>query len=567
MQKFSEIPYVRPDLTAYREALPAYVEQIRNAASWPELKALWLAQSDKRLEVMTARSIASIRNTVDTTDPYYEAEMRYFNTEMPAISLLEKQAEAALLASPFVDDFEQEFGSILIQNMKSSQRFADERLVPMQIRESELTQMYSKASATAVTDFRGQKCNFYGLLKAMQSTDRETRREAFVAWADLYAQVAPELDAIYDEMVQLRTKMAHTLGFETYTEMAYLQRRRFDYTAADVEKFHQQVKDVITPACARLFEAQRQRLGVDKLHWYDEALVFPEGNADPEGTKDELLAKAQQMYRELSPETSEFFDFMMQYDLFDLETKPGKRPGGYCTSLPSYKAPFIFSNFNGTNADMQVLTHEAGHAFEAFVASRRMPLPELAHSTSEINEIHSMAMEHFTYPWMERFFGDKTTQYLYDHLWGALNVLPYMCCVDEYQHRVYDNPSMTAMDRRAVWHELEQAYMPWRDYDGNEFLEGGGFWMQKQHIFLYPFYYIEYALAQICAFQFYLRMKQDRPAAWADYLRLCQAGGSLGYFDLLKLAGLDNPFAEGTVEKAVSAVLASIDELEKQLSR
>ena len=567
MQKFSEIPYVRPDLTAYREALPAYVEQIRNAASWPELKALWLAQSDKRMEVMTARSIASIRNTVDTTDPYYEAEMRYFNTEMPAISLLEKQAEAALLASPFVCDFEKEFGSILIQNMKNSQRFADERLVPMQIRESELTQMYSKASATAVTDFRGQKCNFYGLLKAMQSTDRETRREAFVAWADLYAQVAPELDAIYDEMVQLRTKMAHTLGFETYTEMAYLQRRRFDYTAADVEKFHQQVKDVITPACARLFEAQRQRLGVDKLHWYDEALVFPEGNADPEGTKDELLAKAQQMYRELSPETSEFFDFMMQYDLFDLETKPGKRPGGYCTSLPSYKAPFIFSNFNGTNADMQVLTHEAGHAFEAFVASRRMPLPELAHSTSEINEIHSMAMEHFTYPWMERFFGDKTTQYLYDHLWGALNVLPYMCCVDEYQHRVYDNPSMTAMDRRAVWHELEQAYMPWRDYDGNEFLEGGGFWMQKQHIFLYPFYYIEYALAQICAFQFYLRMKQDRPAAWADYLRLCQAGGSLGYFDLLKLAKLDNPFAEGTVEKAVSAVLASIDELEKQLSR
>ena len=567
MQKFSEIPYVRPDLTAYREALPAYVEQIRNAASWPELKALWLAQSDKRLEVMTARSIASIRNTVDTTDPFYEAEMRYFNTEMPAISLLEKQAEAALLASPFVGEFEQEFGSILIQNMKNSQRFADERLVPMQIRESELTQMYSKASATAVTDFRGQKCNFYGLLKAMQSTDRETRRAAFVAWADLYAQVAPELDAIYDEMVQLRTKMAHTLGFETYTEMAYLQRRRFDYTAAEVEKFHQQVKDVITPACARLFEAQRQRLGVDKLHWYDEALVFPEGNADPEGTKDELLAKAQQMYRELSPETGEFFDFMMQYDLFDLETKPGKRPGGYCTSLPSYKAPFIFSNFNGTNADMQVLTHESGHAFEAYVASRRMPLPELAHSTSEINEIHSMAMEHFTYPWMERFFGDKTTKYLYDHLWGALNVLPYMCCVDEYQHRVYDNPSLTAMDRRAVWHELEQAYMPWRDYDGNEFLEGGGFWMQKQHIFLYPFYYIEYALAQICAFQFYLRMKQDRPAAWADYLRLCQAGGSLGYFDLLKLAKLDNPFAEGTVEKAVSAVLASIDELEKQLSR
>lgn len=567
MQKFSELPYVRPDLAAFKAELPAYVESIRNASSWDELKTRWLAQSDKKLEIMTMRSIASIRNTVDTTDPYYEAEMRYFNTELPAISLLEKQAEAALLASPFVGDFEKEFGSILIQNMKNSQKFADERLVPLQIRESELCQKYSKASATAVTTFRGEKCNFYGLLKAMQSTDRETRREAFVAWADLYAQVAPELDAIYDEMVKLRTEMAHTLGFENYTEMAYLQRRRFDYNAEDVEKFHQQVKDVITPACARLFEAQRQRLGVDKLHWYDEALVFPQGNADPEGTKDELLAKAQVMYHELSPETAEFFDFMLKYDLFDLETKPGKRPGGYCSSLPSYKAPFIFSNFNGTNADMQVLTHEAGHAFEGYVAARRMPLPDLAHSTSEINEIHSMAMEHFTYPWMEKFFGDKTTMYLYDHLWGALNVLPYMCCVDEFQHRVYDNPEMTAADRRAVWHELEQAYMPWRDYDGNEFLTEGGFWMQKQHIFLFPFYYIEYALAQICAFQFYLRMKQDRPTAWADYLRLCQAGGSLGYFDLLKLAHLDNPFEPGTVEKAVSAVVESIDELEKQLNQ
>ena len=272
------------------------------------------------------------------------------------------------------------------------------------------------------------------------------------------------------------------------------------------------------------------------------------------------------MYRELSPETGEFFAFMMKYDLFDLETKPGKRPGGYCTSLPSFKAPFIFSNFNGTAADMGVLRHEAGHAFEGYTAGRLMPLPELAHSTSEINEIHSMAMEHFTYPWMHLFFGEKTDMYFYDHLWGAVNVIPYMCCVDELQHRVYDNPSMTAMERRAVWRELEREYMPWRDYDGNEFLEGGGFWMQKQHIFLYPFYYIEYALAQICAFQFYLRMLDDQPAAWADYLRLCRAGGSRGYFELLKIGNLENPFAEGTVEKAVSAVARELDRLDAKLN-
>jgi M3 family oligoendopeptidase len=166
---------------------------------------------------------------------------------------------------------------------------------------------------------------------------------------------------------------------------------------------------------------------------------------------------------------------------------------------------------------------------------------------------------------MESFFGEKADDYRKDHLADALMGIPYLVSVDEFQHRVYQNPDMTPMEWRAAWHEIEKEYMPWRAYDGNEFLEKGGFWMQKQHIFLYPFYYIEYALSQICAFQFYLKMKQDLPSAWADYLRLCKAGGSVGYFDLLKLANLDNPFHEGTVEKAVSAVLESIEELKAQL--
>jgi len=384
-------------------------------------------------------------------------------------------------------------------------------------------------------------------------------------WSELYESISSELDEIYDEMVALRTEMAKTLGFESYTDMAYLKRRRFDYGRNEVHAFHEKVKKYITPACERLYDKQRQRLGLEKLYKYDESLVFANGNADPEGTKDELIQKALDMYKELSPETGEFFTFMVEHELFDLESKPGKRPGGYCTSLPMYKAPFIFSNFNGTAADMGVLTHEAGHAFEGYLASRIMPLSALSHSTSEINEIHSMAMEHFTYPWMEKFFGEKTDMYLYDHLWGALNVIPYMCVVDEFQHRVYDNPAMTAKERRAVWREIEKEFMPWRDYEDSEFLSEGGFWMQKQHIFLYPFYYIEYALAQICAFGFYLNMLTDRSAAWTDYVNLCKAGGSKGYFDLLKLANLDNPFTGDTVKNCVEAVENRLTVLEKNL--
>ena len=379
------------------------------------------------------------------------------------------------------------------------------------------------------------------------------------------AKVGEAIESRLSDLIQFQlVEPYQPFEVEGYTQTAYLERRRFDYKPEDVKKFRDGVKKVITPACARLFEKQRERIGVDKLHWYDESLVFQNGNADPEGDRDALVQKALEMYRELSPETGEFFEFMVEYDLFDLETKPGKRAGGYCTSLPKWKAPFIFSNFNGTAADVGVLMHEAGHAFESFIASRRMPLPETSFSTSEINEIHSMSMEHFTYPWMDRFFGEKTNMYLYDHLWGALNVIPYMCCVDEFQHRVYDE-RLNAAERRAVWHELERKYMPWRDYDGNEFLSGGGFWMQKQHIFLYPFYYIEYALAQMCAFQFYLRMDEDRAAAWADYMNLCRAGGSRGYFELLKLANLDNPFSAETVESITNAVVKKIDEMEAKL--
>lgn len=558
MEKFSDLIYVRPDVEALSRRVEEYAAAVARAGSCQEARRLLLDHEADMASYATMQSVAHIRNTVDTRDPFYEEEAAFFDREGPRLALLQRRANEALLASPYRAQLEREFSPLYFQNLETQKQFADERVVDAQIREGQLRQRYSKISATASIDFRGEPCNFYRLLKYMQSTDRALRREAFQAWADLYQRIAPELDAVYDEMVPLRHGMAKQLGFASYTDMAYLQRRRYDYTAADTARFRRQVREIITPACARLYERQAQRLGVDRLHYYDEFLSSPSGNPQPRGSREELVAKAQQMYREMSPETGAFFDCMVEHDLFDLESKPGKRPGGYCTSLPTYKVPFIFSNFNGTSADVDVLTHEAGHAFENYTASRLHPLRAMVTSTSEINEIHSMTMEHFAYPWMELFFGEEADQYRRTHLTEALTVVPYMACVDEFQHRVYAAPEMTALERRAVWRELERAYMPWRDYDGNAFLEGGGFWMQKQHIFLYPFYYIEYALAQMGAFQFYGRMKEDRGQAWADYCRLCRAGGSRGYFQLLELAGLSNPFQPGSVGKAVSGVLEEL---------
>lgn len=559
MEKFADLKYVRPDMEAVMARVKADIDVLKNAKTYEEFKDAYMDYVQVDIELTTSQQIAHIRNTIDMLDEYYAEEKAFFNAQMPKYGILVKEMGTVILNSQFKKEFEEEFGTILIQNMEAQQLLSSEAVVEDMVKEADLANLYSKTVAAASIDFRGEKCSTYGLLKHMQSTDRETRKEAFKAWADLYVSIAPKIDEIYSELVTLRVGMAKKLGFDSYIPMGYLKRRRYDYNAEDLKVFRKQVREVIVPACEKLYDRQRERLGIDKLYYYDESISNPNGNAVPIGGRDYMVGKAQEMYRELSPESGEFFDFMVQYDLFDLETKPGKRVGGYCTSLPLYHAPFIFSNFNGTNADVNVLTHEAGHAFAGFTAAKFQKIPELCHSTSEINEIHSMGMELWTYPWMESFFGDKAEEYRKDHLADALMKIPYMVCVDEYQHKVYEKPEMTAMERRAVWHELEKVYMPWRDYDGNEFLEQGGFWMQKQHIFLYPFYYVDYAMAQIGAFEYYTKMNEDRKAAWESYYKLCQAGGSMGYFKLLEYCGLHNVLKEGSVKEALKAVFEELE--------
>ncbi len=554
MEKFSEIIYTRPDVDQYLDYLDKLALNIAEAKDYAHLHQLFLTFVQKHQHVSTMMALAEIRNSINMSDEFYDGEVSYYNTVGPKIDLALKKVNTCLLESKFLPEFSNEFGDFYVEGLKNSLLLSDEAIVEDQILESQLVQKYHKAAAICKTTFRGEEVNFYGLLKYMQNKDRNIRKEAMMAWGDMYASISKELDEIYSELVEIRCRMADTLGFKDYVEMAYRLLGRYAYEREDVSNFRKQIKEVIVPVCEKLYDMQKQRLGLDHLYYYDESMSDPEGNAVPKGETKELIKKAQKMYHELSKETGEFFDFMVEHELFDLETKPSKMQGGYCSFLDEFKAPFIFSNFNKTSADVDVLTHEAGHAFEAYTASKNFILPEQTFSTSEINEIHSMSMEFFTSPWMELFFEEQADKYRFTHLAGGLIVIPYMACVDEFQHRVFEEKLIDANARYAVWHELEQKYMPWRDYDGHAFLENGGFWMQKQHIFMAPFYYIDYALAQMGALEYYGRMKEDRQGAWEDYYRLCNAGGSKGYFELLEIANLHNPFADGNVKMVVDKV-------------
>ena len=564
MGQFKDLEYVRPDVKELKQNFTRVLNEFKRAASFDEADASFVAFQRILESWQTFYTIAYVRNTMDMKDAFYEKEIEFFNSENSKLMILMKKGIKILLASPWRAQLEEKYGTHMFKNLEVQQSLIKGSIVLPSIRESKLGTEYSKTAATCSVEFMGETCNFYGLLRHMQSTDRAERKAAFEEWAKLYEGVSDKLDEQYAKLVKVRRTIAKRLGFKSYIDYVYPARGRYDYDAARIEEFREAVRTYITPLCDKWYKEQAARLGLEKLEWYDEDLCFPDGNAKPVGTPEELTEKARVMYNEMSPETGEFFNFMTEHALLDLVTRENKHLGGYMTMLPDYKAPFIFSNFNGTTADIDVLTHEAGHAFQGYYASRRLPLLDMAGSTSEINEIHSMSMEFFAYPWMDKFCGDKANKYRYAHFTEALKTIPYLVCVDEFQHRVFENPSSTSADWRRYWKEIEQKYMPWRSYDGNEFLSGGGFWMQKQHIFLYPFYYVDYALAQLDSFALYKKQVEENNA-FENYLKLCGLGGTYGYFETLSRAGLPNPLDAETVKAIAEFAEKQAEILEQEL--
>lgn len=569
MRKFNDIEYKRPDFKQLKKRLRAITKAVQNAPDVQVLSELLLQSTQVLNTAETSYSLAYIRNTMDTTNPFYSAEIQFYNKALPTLQPYQKKLCEAVLASRHVEGLKKKYGVQLLNLYRANAATSSTKLVPLVAKHSKLGTQYSKTVAGCTTEFRGEQLNLYGLLRHMQAPSRTQRKAAYLKWAKLYEGVSVKLDKQYDKLVSLRRKMGQRMDTD-YIHLAYTQQNKFDYTPQDVAAFREQVLTVVTPLVAQMRLLQARRIGVDSIKYYDEDFLFKQGNPIPKGNQQQLLDFAAKMYHELSPETGEFFDFMTTHQLFDLPTRPGKHLGGYCTYLNHYKAPFIFSNFNGTSADVDVLTHEAGHAFELYTASRTQPIKDYYSATSEINEIHSMAMEFFAYPWMESFFGEQADSYRFAHLCDCIMTLPYLVCVDEFEHEVHSRP-MPAQDRKVLWRSLEKKYMPWRDYDGVAFLAEGGFWMQKQHVFIYPLYYINYALAQFGALELYSRCITDHryktqpqctteaenqcksgKQAWSDYLALCRAGGSKPYMELLKMANLSNPFAPGTVEQIIA---------------
>ncbi|TFE23076.1 M3 family oligoendopeptidase [Cohnella luojiensis] len=551
---FNEYRYERPDAKKIEQRFKELIESFNQAENVEQKNQAIVSINKLRNEYNTQETLVSIRHSVDTRDEFYKAEQDYFDETNPVIQEYITDYYRALTQSKFRQELEAEWGAQLFRLAEMSLKTFSPEIIEDLQQENKLSTKYSQLIASAKIPFEGEERTLAQLTPFELSTDREMRHRASDAKYQFLAGHEPVLDQIYDDLVKVRTKIAKKLGYRNFVELGYARMNRTDYNAEMVRNFRDQVAQYMVPVTTKLKERQRSRIDVDQLQYFDEGFSFKTGNATPKGDPDWIVENGAKMYRELSPETDKFFTFMQDNGLMDLVSKKGKQSGGYCTYLADYKSPFIFSNFNGTSGDIDVLTHEVGHAFQVF-ESRHYDVPEYGFPTYEACEIHSMSMEFFTWPWMELFFKEDTDKYRFNHLAGSLQFIPYGVSVDEFQHFVYDNPEATPDERKAAWRQIEKKYLPHRKYDENDYLERGGFWQKQQHIFRSPFYYIDYTLAQICAFQFWKRMNEDYKAAWADYLKLCQQGGSKSFLELVKVAGLISPFEDG----CVVSVMGDID--------
>ena len=540
---FKDMPYARPDVEALKAQYTALTERLAGAEDYAAARAVFLEMEALEKHVSTLNSLCSIRHSIDTRDAFYDAETQFWNAAGPELTEYAQKWTAALLASPFRADFAREYGEIMFTNAEIELKTFSPEIIPELQQENELMQAYEKLVASAQIPFEDGVYTLSQLAPFKTDADDARRLAAWKADGAWYKVNQPKLDEIYDKLTHLRDTMGKKLGYGGYTPLGYYRMQRNCYDREDVEKFRAAVVQYLVPLADKIYRRQAQRIGVPyPMSYADAALAFRSGNPCPKGSADDILAQGKKFYTELSPETAEFFGAMLDMELLDVLSTEGKAGGGYCSDIPDYGMPFIFANFNGTQHDVEVVTHEAGHAFAAYLNRDRVPYAQSS-PTMEACEVHSMSMEFFAEPWAEGFFGDDTKKFLFSHLSGAITFIPYGTLVDHFQHVVYEKPDMTPAERHAEWKRLMGVYMPWIALDGAiPFYGDGEGWQRQLHIYLMPFYYIDYCLAQTVALQFWARIQDSLPDAWAHYLAYARLGGSLTFTELLQRAGLDSPF-------------------------
>ena len=506
--RFSQWAYERPDYAALKKRLNELEKRIQNAASYEELREAWLGVKTETEYMEYQEEIAYVRHLCGLDFEKNTKEVEIQNAEEPAVYALRDKCNLLAKQSCWASGLENEFGSMAFAQVKEKLAVNEADSLKLQAEESRLK-----------TEYR----------RLMRTGDRDD----------------DQLFDVFSRLIETRRDLAAALGYKDYTELGYSLRNRYDYGRDELSAFRKQIQKTVTPALNNL-----KKRGIEQSR-------FP---ARVKGSA-ELIAAISRMFQDLSEETGTYIEEMVQKELYDLDSRENKRSILWtCCMFPSKKLPFVIGNYSGDGMETGYAVHEFGHGFAFYTAARTQPLYEYHRSSPAVNEIHSKTMEHFMYPYLESFVGDRKKEYIRNHMLQQTENLVYRCAIDEFEHRMYDLPRRTRTVLCELWADISQKYMPWIRISRDDIREGKC-WPHQTHIVEVPFYYIEYDIAQISTWEFHREMQNDRAKAMENYIKLCRAGGSKSFHGLLADAGLSDPFAEGTVERICGPVAEELQSI------
>lgn len=557
---FRDIPYKRYTIEEGRSAFEKAEKAMKEATGVHSVLAAKKIFDDAAIEYATAVSLANCRFTLDTRNEFYTKEVEYYDQVSPLFEELSVKFNDLLLTTPFRKELELHINKRILQKAELSKKSFSPAVIEDCQKENALVTEYSKLMAGMTFLWQGKETPLSALRGELENGDRDVRRECAIAIGKGLKKHEKELDGLYDRLVKIRTVIAHKLGYKSFTELGYYRMGRLDYDATMVKAFRNNVQKDLVPVVKELKERIARELDIDRITFYDDAIYsggpVPKPLLDAKG----IFQAAEEMYDDMNPEIGAFMHRMLEAEAFDVEAREGKWGGGYCTTFPKYKQPFILANFNGSCGDVDVITHEFGHALAANFVFYGGDM-DLDVGGMETAECHSMSMEFLSWKYTEKFFGESANAYRKKHLLSSLSFIPYGVIVDEFQHEIYDHPDYTPEERKAVYRRLEEKYRPYMNFKDIPYIEEGTRWQYQMHIYETPFYYIDYCLAQTVALWFLVKSREDYQKALDDYLTFLKAGGQKSFEALLETAGIPSPFKEGSLKELSQKVLEIAEEL------
>lgn len=545
------------DLGQWAQVEPLFRALLERPVNSPAELEAWLVDcSELGSALSEERSRRYVAMTQRTDDPDREAAYLQFVREVQPRAeplwfalrrrYLELRARCGLPADRYF---------VLDRETRNAVELFREKNVPLRVQEAELEQRYQKVAGAWTVSFRGKEYTVQQMARFLEEPDRAVRQEAWEAVVRRRLQDREVLDGLFNQLVRLRHRMAHNAGFPDYRAYAFRTLGRWDYGPEDCLAFHAAVERYIVPLLAALHERRRQALGVERLRPWD-LEVDPHGRPPlrPFADGQELARRGLELFTRVDPELGAQFRFLMEQGLLDLESRKGKAPGGYQATFDERRWPFIFMNAAGLASDVRTLVHEAGHAFHT-LAVRDEPLLSYRHAPTEFSEVASMGMEILSLPHLDVFYPDGADRQRArrEFFEGVVRLLPWVATVDAFQHRVYTQPEAGPAERPRWWMEVYRRFQPGVDWSGWEEAEAY-LWHRQLHLFLHPFYYVEYGIAQIGALQLWLRSRTDYREAVAGYRAALQLGGSRPLRELFQAAGLQFGLGEEVLASVAQAL-------------